>query len=198
MSALTPSTARSSCEASSSSFTNISSARQLQDQKCAPKPILSASCSTHKKGVNRDSTDHGRMGQAQSCPAVVLSRLATYIRHHSVTRTTPLAMVRHKDKWTQIRSNKITSAIRTIIRAEGPTIYFTPEDVITRFPRACGTMVLLTELVDPDTILIVGRWWSDTIIRCLHTTSKSFTDGLAVRMFQYDDYALIFSAHAAV
>ena len=31
----------------------------------------------------------------------------------------------------------------------------------------------------------------------LHTTSKGFTDGLALRMFQYGDYALIPPAHTA-
>ena len=34
------------------------------------------------------------------------------------------------------------------------------------------------------------------MLHYLHTTSKSVTDGLAVRMFQYSDYALILIAHA--
>ena len=58
-------------------------------------------------------------------------------------------------------------------------------------------MALLTARVDPDTICLVGRWQSDTMLRYLHTTSKSSTDGLAVCLFQYGNYMLIPPAHAA-
>ena len=56
--------------------------------------------------------------------------------------------------------------------------------------------MILTSRFDPETIWIIGRWRSDTMLRYLHTTYKSFTDGLVVRMFQYDDYALIPPVHA--
>ena len=59
-------------------------------------------------------------------------------------------------------------------------------------------MALLMSRVDLDTIWLVGRWWSDTMLHSPHITSKSFTDGLVVLMFQYSDYALILPAHAAV
>ena len=36
------------------------------------------------------------------------------------------------------------------------------------------------------------------MLRYLHTTSKSFTDGLFLLMFQYGDYDFILSAHTAV
>ena len=59
-------------------------------------------------------------------------------------------------------------------------------------------MALLMERVGPDTICLLGRWQSNTMLRYLHTTSKHFMDGLVVRMFPYSDYALILPAHAAV
>ena len=60
-----------------------------------------------------------------------------------------------------------------------------------------GAMELLTACVGPDTIQIIGRWRSDTMLSYLHTTLKDITDGLAVCMFQYGNYALILSEHAA-
>ena len=36
------------------------------------------------------------------------------------------------------------------------------------------------------------------MLRFLYTTSKSFMDGLAVRMFQYSNYALISPVNATV
>ena len=50
--------------------------------------------------------------------------------------------------------------------------------------------------VDPYTISLVGRWQSDTILRYLHTTEKSFTEGLSAKMFEHGAYALIPPTHA--
>ena len=57
-------------------------------------------------------------------------------------------------------------------------------------------MALLTEWVDPDTIRLVGRCRSDTIIRYLHMTEKIFTEGLSTKMFEHITYALIMPVHA--
>ena len=60
-----------------------------------------------------------------------------------------------------------------------------------------GAIAILMACVDPDTIQLIGGWQSNTMLRYLHTTSNCFTDGLAVRMSQYDDYALIPPAYTA-
>ena len=57
-------------------------------------------------------------------------------------------------------------------------------------------MDLLTAKVDPDTIHLVARWRSDTMLHYLHTTAKSFMEGLAVNIFQNGNYTLIPPAHA--
>ena len=56
-------------------------------------------------------------------------------------------------------------------------------------------MDLLIAQVDPDTIHLVGRWRSDTIIRYLHMTSKIITKGLLAEMFEHGTYALIPPTH---
>ena len=57
-------------------------------------------------------------------------------------------------------------------------------------------MALLMARVDPDTIRLVVRWLSNTILCYLHTTAKSFTEGLLVKMFEHGAYALIPPTHA--
>ena len=52
-------------------------------------------------------------------------------------------------------------------------------------------MALLVARVDLDTIRLVGRWWSYTILCYLHTTAKSFTEGLSSKMFKHGAYTLI-------
>ena len=58
-------------------------------------------------------------------------------------------------------------------------------------------MALLLAKVGLDTIRLVGRWWSDTMIRYLHTTVNIFTSGLSFLMIQHGDYMLIPPAHAS-
>ena len=49
--------------------------------------------------------------------------------------------------------------------------------------------------VNTDMIHLEGRWRSDVMLRYLHTTANTFTEGLALLMVQYRDYALILPAH---
>ena len=57
-------------------------------------------------------------------------------------------------------------------------------------------MNLLMVRVDPETIRLVGRWRSNTMLRYLHTMENSFTKGLLAKMSEHGTYALIPPAHA--
>ena len=61
--------------------------------------------------------------------------------------------------------------------------------------RAGGAMALLMARVHTYTICLVGRWCRDVMLRYLHTTAQRFTEGLASRMVQHGDYALIPPSH---
>ena len=61
--------------------------------------------------------------------------------------------------------------------------------------RAGGAMDLLMARVYTDMIRLVGRWRRDVMMRYPHTTAQTFTEGLASRMVQHGDYALIPPAH---
>ena len=61
--------------------------------------------------------------------------------------------------------------------------------------RAGGAMALLLAQVDKDTIRLMGRWCSNIILRYLHMTAQTFTEGLTARMVQHGEYALIPPAH---
>ena len=88
------------------------------------------------------------------------------------------------------------AAIRAVVCKAGPSIGFTLQYVSALSLRVGGAMALLTSRIDPDMIRLIRGWQRDTMLRYLHTASKSFTGGLAVRMFQYGDYMIIPSAHA--
>ena len=61
--------------------------------------------------------------------------------------------------------------------------------------QAGGAMDLLIVRVDTYTIRLVGKWRSNAMLRYLHTTAQTFTEGLVVRMVQHGDYALIPPTH---
>ena len=74
-------------------------------------------------------------------------------------------------------------------------IGFTEVDIIACSLCTGGVMALLMAQVDPDTILMVGMWRSDKMLRYLHKKAKSFAEGLAAKMSEHDAYALIPPAH---
>ena len=57
-------------------------------------------------------------------------------------------------------------------------------------------MALLVARLEPDTTHLVGRWQSDIMLCYLHTTEKSFTEGLSAKMFEHGAYTLIPLAYA--
>ena len=58
-------------------------------------------------------------------------------------------------------------------------------------------MARLMARVDPYTIRLVRIWQSDTMLHYLHTTAKSFTEGLLSEMFQHGTYVLVLSVHSS-
>ena len=77
-----------------------------------------------------------------------------------------------------------------------PAIGFTEADISAHSFRAGRAMYLLMARGNPDTIRLVGRWQSNTMLRYLHTIADIFTEGLSEKMFKHGAYALIPPAHA--
>ena len=92
------------------------------------------------------------------------------------------------NKWSTICSAEITAALRSATTIIVTQVGFTPDDVSARSMQAGGDMALLMARVDTYTIRLVGRWRSNAMIRYLHTTVQTFTEGLAARMVQHGDY----------
>ena len=86
-------------------------------------------------------------------------------------------------------------AIRALVHTAGPAIGFTEADISARYLYAGVVISLLMARVDPNTIRLLGRWWSDVMIRYLHTMANSFSKDLAIKMFQHGTYTLIPPAH---
>ena len=124
-----------------------------------------------------------------------IRRRVAHLRQHGATPDTHLVTVFNGATWSTVCSVEITAALRAATTRIGPQVGFTPEDVSAQSMRASGAMALIMTCVDTDTIRLVGRWRSNVMLRYLHTTTQTFTEGLASRMVQHRDYALIPPAH---
>ena len=121
-----------------------------------------------------------------------MRRRVAYLQYHGATGEMPISSYKKGTKWQQLRGDDITAATRAVVRAAGPSIGFTEVDISAySLHVGGGGMAILTVQVDPDTICLVRRWRSESIIRYLYTREKSFTKGLLAKMFEHDAYALI-------
>ena len=151
---------------------------------------------TQKNGFKGGSIGNVRTRHPQGCPVATMHRQVSYLQLHGATDKTPLSSYKKGTKWQQIQGGTSRPAIRYVIQAVGPSTGFTDSDISKRSLRAEGGMDLLMARVDPDTILLVGRWRSNTMLRYLQTTAKIFTEGLSAKMFEHGAYALIPPDHA--
>ena len=138
---------------------------------------------------------HGATGHACACAVVAIRRRVAHIQQHEATPDTHLTTVYNRTTWYTVRSAYITKVLRAATTLMGTQVGFTPEGVSARSMRAGGAMALLMARVDTDTIRLVSRCRSNVILRYLHTTAQTFTEGLALCMVQHGDYELIPPAH---
>ena len=146
---------------------------------------------TQKNGVKGELIGHGATGQPHACAVAAIRRRVAHLRQHGTTPDIHLAAVFNGVKWSTVRSSKITAALHAATTIIRPQVGFTLEDVSARSMWAGGAMAVRMARVNTDTIRLVGRCRSNIILSYLHTVSQTFTEGLAVRMVQHEDYALI-------
>ena len=151
---------------------------------------------TQKNGVKGQLIGHGCTGHPQECIVAAMRRRVAYLRRHGATGKTPISSFNKVNKWQQIQGDNIPAAIRAVVRAAGPSIIFAEVYISAHSLRAGMGMALIMTRVDPDTICLVRRWRRDTILRYLHTTETSFTEGLSTKMFEHGTYAIVPPAHA--
>ena len=162
---------------------------------CAAATFLSLLFTTQKNGVKGESIGHVATGNPRACAVAAIWCRVAHLRKHGATPDTHLAAVFNGTAWSTVRTAETTAVLRAATTLMGPPVGFTLEGVSAQSMRAGGAMALLMACVNTDMIRLVGRWRSDVMLRYLHTTAQTFTEGLASRMVQHGDYALIPPAH---
>ena len=127
-----------------------------------------------KNDVKCKSIRHGQTGLTQGCPVAAMPHQVVYLRRHDAFSKKPLSFFKKATKCQQIRGDEITDSIRDVIQAASTAIGFTKADISVRSLHAGRAMNLLMVWVDPDTIRLVWRWRSNTMLRYPLYNSEEF------------------------
>ena len=165
------------------------------DPFTAPPAIL-LSCTfvaltfaTQKNGTRAEQIGHGHTSHLTACPVLCTVRRILYLRSLSAPPTTLLCAV--GSNFTPLPSSCITSLLRASCIALHNPSGFLPSHVTARSLRASGATALLNQHIDRNTIQLLGRWHSDSMLRYLHVQAHSVMQHFSTIMLQGGDYQLI-------
>lgn len=152
---------------------------------------------TQKNQRKGDSIAHGKSLHPLCCPVRSITRLI--LRHRTHFRTTgrpfdphtKLASYYTHNRNHSIRAADVTKQLRFAATAIQHTTGISPSDISARSLRAGGAMALLCGHTDKDTIMLLGRWHSDAMMRYLHQDCLPVMNRLARTMFNNGKYSFL-------
>ena len=145
-----------------------------------------------KNSVRGEVVGLARSGNPYMCPVVSVSRRVQHLRQHNAPSNTPLCGYYRADGVLRfVNPSDITTTLRFSVAALGPALGFLPGDVSARSLRAAGAMALLCAHVDGNSIRLLGRWRSDTMLRYFTVQAQPIMRNFARLMLQGAQYTLL-------
>ena len=162
------------------------------DQDAFARSITYASLtfSDQKNAVKGEQIGQSATNDPDLCPAKALGRIVHHLRTHDAPPTTPLYMFYNthpkERKWYSIKSGFVTTALRHAAERTKQITGVDPDLISARSLRPGGATALLCANVDSDSIMLLGRWKSDAMLRYLRIQAKS--SRFAQRMLDHGAY----------
>ena len=139
---------------------------------------------TQKNGIRAEQIGHGRTSHPVACPVLCVVRRLLYLRSLPATPSSFLCAV-------GLPSAHITSLLRSACFAADTTSGFHPSSITARSLRASGATALLNRQIDPNTIQLLGRWRSDSMLRYLHVQAHSVMQHFSSIMLDGGEFNVI-------
>lgn len=148
---------------------------------------------THQKnGVGNETISHGRSSHELCCPVRASIRLLLYHRQHQTAIDKPIASYYSSPtRLVRITAKDVSTCLTTAATILQPSTGINPAELTARSLRAGGAMALLCANVDFDSIKLVGRWKSDTMVKYLHAQAQPIMQRLSARMFNNGQYSFL-------
>jgi hypothetical protein len=112
-------------------------------------------------------------------------------RRHKASLSTPLASFYRGNRRTLVKPRDVTEVLRYEMRLNIHRTGIEPLEISARSLRAGGTMALLHGKVDLSNIRMMGRWYSDAMMRYLHVQAQPILGKYAARMFNEGNYSFL-------
>jgi hypothetical protein len=146
---------------------------------------VSLTFTTQKNGNKGEVLTHGPSTDLWACPVRATARRVIHLRAHTVNPSTPLASYFRATRRITIKAKDVTGALRYAAVATAHQTGLHYSDISAKSLRAGGAMALRCGKIDHDTIRMLGRWHSDTMMRYLHLQEKPLMREFAPTMFNH-------------
>lgn len=150
---------------------------------------------TQKNGVRAEQIGHGNTSHPVACPVRCIVRRLLYLRTLQAPLTTLLCAV--GPQLQPLPSASISTLLRQACLSLNNPSGFLPAHVTARSLRASGATALLNQHIDRNTIQLLGRWRSDSMLRYLHIQAHSVMQNFSNIMLQGGEFHLIPTVPAA-
>jgi len=150
-----------------------------------------------KKEVRNDTISHqlsgDKIGQGEMCPVkaaiAIISRIVEYDLPPDKLRDNKINYLQFDGKGFSIPSSLILQRIRQVVASLGQELLgFTPEEVGTHSNRSGGAMGMFLAGTPVYTIMLMGRWSSDSFMRYIRKKVLSLSHGIATKMLTYERF----------
>jgi hypothetical protein len=150
-----------------------------------------------KKEVRNDTISHQRSGDSiglgEMCPVLATTKLISRIKSYRIPpeklSDTPINYVEFDGKGFTIPSSLILQKIRQAVTTLGQSVLgFSAKEVGTHSNYSGGTMGMFLSGTPVYTIMLMGRWSSDSFMRYIRKQVLSLSHGIAKKMLTYEQF----------
>ena len=145
-----------------------------------------------KNDLKYDTTTHYRSGDRKLCPVTRWANVVYRIRRYpDSSDATPVSMFWDPNTrtYSHITSKEVLKAVRTAAKLIGADkLGFKPEDIGTHSLRSGAAMSMCLRGTPPYTIMLLGRWKSDSWLKYIRKQVLEFSKGVSAAMIMEDDF----------
>jgi hypothetical protein len=146
-----------------------------------------------KNEQKHETIIHCRTDDPVLCPvkqwALLINRIWSY---QGTTENTPVCTVWRHDRREQITSRQVITSLRAACATIGSAqLGFEPDEMGTHSLRSGAAMEMYLAGVPVCTIMLIGRWSSDTFLRYIRRQVEQFSKDVAQKMLTHRSFRTI-------
>ena len=147
---------------------------------------VSVTFRTQKNDEQHETVTQHRTNDKRLCPVLRWAAVVRRVTDAKGTESSPKVNWFRNDKGKPqlISSAKVRNCIRLIATVMGgkDRFGFEPKEIGTHSVRSAAAMAMCLAGAPACTIMLVGRWKSDSFLRCIRKQVKEFTMGVSTKM----------------